>query len=48
MPRSPLSTRSVTHLADLLRAERTRRDTRYRRLNPGRQALLVLAHRRKR
>jgi hypothetical protein len=40
----PLSTRSLTHLADLLRAERNRRGTRYRRLDPGRQALLVLAH----
>jgi hypothetical protein len=39
----PLSTRSLTHLADLLRAERARRGTRYRRLDPGRQALLVLA-----
>jgi hypothetical protein len=40
----PLSRRSLTHLADLLRAERARRGTRYRRLHPGRQALLVLAH----
>ncbi len=40
----PLSRRSLTHLADLLRAERVRRGTRYRRLDPGRQALLVLAH----
>ena len=40
----PLSRRSLTHLADLLRAHRARRGTRYRRLDPGRQALLVLAH----
>ncbi len=40
----PLSRRSLTHLADLLRAERVRRGTRYRVLDPGRQALLVLAH----
>ncbi len=40
----PLSTRSLTHLSSLLRAERARRGTRYRRLDPARQALLVLAH----
>jgi hypothetical protein len=40
----PLSRRSLTHLADLLRAHRARRGTRYRRLSAGRQALLVLAH----
>jgi hypothetical protein len=40
----PLSTRSLTHLTSLLRAERIRRGTRYRRLSPTRQALLVLAH----
>jgi DDE superfamily endonuclease/Helix-turn-helix of DDE superfamily endonuclease len=40
----PLSQRSLNHLADLLRAHRTRCGTRYRRLDPGRQALLVLAH----
>jgi DDE superfamily endonuclease/Helix-turn-helix of DDE superfamily endonuclease len=40
----PLSTRSLTHLADLLRGHRARRGTRYRRLDAGRQALLVLAH----
>jgi hypothetical protein len=40
----PLSSRTLTHLAGLLRAERLRRGTRYRRLDPGRQALLVLAH----
>jgi hypothetical protein len=40
----PLSQRSLIHLAGLLRADRARRGTRYRRLDPGRQALLVLAH----
>jgi transposase len=40
----PLSTRTLTHLADRLRLHRTERGTRWRRLDPGRQALLVLAH----
>jgi hypothetical protein len=40
----PLSTRSLTHLAGLLRHHRTRRGTRYRRLDVAGQALLVLAH----
>ncbi|MET9301307.1 transposase family protein [Micromonospora aurantiaca] len=40
----PLSTRSLNHLAELLRTHRARRGTRYRRLDHGRQALLVLAH----
>jgi hypothetical protein len=40
----PPSTRSLTHLTDLLRTHRQRLGTRYRRLDPGRQALLVLAH----
>jgi hypothetical protein len=40
----PLSTRTLTHLADLIRAHRTRLRSRWRRLNPGEQALLVLAH----
>jgi transposase len=40
----PLSTHTLTHLADLLRVHRANRGTRWRRLNPGRQALLVLAH----
>jgi hypothetical protein len=40
----PLSTRTLTHLADQLRAHRAARGTRWRRLDPGRQALLVLAH----
>jgi hypothetical protein len=40
----PLSTRSLTHLAELLRGHRARRGTRYRRLDAAGQALLVLAH----
>lgn len=40
----PLSTRALTRLADLLRAHRSRRRCRWRRLDAGRQALLVLAH----
>lgn len=40
----PLFTRSLTHLSDLIRAHRTNRGTRWRRLDPGRQAMLVLAH----
>jgi hypothetical protein len=40
----PLSTRTLTHLADRLRAHRADRGTRWRRLDPGQQALLVLAH----
>ena len=40
----PLSNRTLVRLADLIRAERTRRRSRWRRLEPGRQALLVLAH----
>lgn len=40
----PLSTRTLTRLADLLRTHRRRRRCRWRRLDPGRQALLVLAH----
>ena len=40
----PLSTRSPHHLADLVRAHRARRRSRWRRLDPGRQALLTLAH----
>lgn len=31
-------------LADLIRAHHAKRRSRWRRLNPGRQALLVLAH----
>lgn len=40
----PLSTTTLTHLSDLLRSAREVNGTRWRRLNPGRQALLVLAH----
>lgn len=39
-----LSRAHLTHLADLLRAHRNRIGSRWRRLDPGRQALLVLAH----
>jgi hypothetical protein len=37
-------TAHLTHLADLLRGHRARIGTRWRKLAPGRQALLVLAH----
>jgi hypothetical protein len=40
----PLSTRTLNHLADLIRRHRDHRRSRWRRLNPGRQALLALAH----
>jgi DDE superfamily endonuclease/Helix-turn-helix of DDE superfamily endonuclease len=40
----PLSTRTLTHLADLLRSHRAANGTRWRRLDPGAQSLLVLAH----
>ncbi|MEN3616239.1 transposase family protein [Plantactinospora sp. ZYX-F-223] len=40
----PLSTRSLNHVADLIRSHRHQRRSRWRRLAPGRQALLVLAH----
>jgi DDE superfamily endonuclease/Helix-turn-helix of DDE superfamily endonuclease len=40
----PISTATLTHLSDLLRSAREVNGTRWRRLNPGRQALLVLAH----
>jgi hypothetical protein len=39
-----LSRAHLSHLADLLRAHRNRIGSRWRRLDPGRQALLVLAH----
>lgn len=42
-----LSTRHVTVLADALRGHRARIGSRWRKLDPGRQALLVLAHLRK-
>src|SRR5437764_1381012 len=40
----PLSNRTLVELADLLRHQRHQRRSRWRRLGPGRQALLVLAH----
>ncbi|GAB3836179.1 transposase family protein [Dactylosporangium cerinum] len=40
----PLSTRSLTRLSQLLRTHRTIVGSRWRRLAPDRQALLVLAH----
>ena len=40
----PLSTRSLNHLAGLIRTQRQQRRSRWRRLDPGRQALLALAH----
>jgi hypothetical protein len=40
----PLSTRSLNHLADLVRTHRHQRRSRWRRLDPGRQAVLALAH----
>ncbi|BCB86995.1 transposase family protein [Phytohabitans suffuscus] len=39
-----LSRAHLTHLADLLRGHRARIGSRWRKLTPGRQALLVLAH----
>jgi hypothetical protein len=39
-----LSTRSLNHLAALIRTRREQRRSRWRRLEPGRQALLALAH----
>ncbi|MER7475773.1 transposase family protein [Micromonospora sp. NPDC000018] len=40
----PLSARSLNHLAGLIRRHREQRRSRWRRLDPGRQALLALAH----
>jgi len=40
----PLSTRTLVYLSDLLRARRNQVGSRWRRLDAGRQALLVLAH----
>jgi len=42
-----VSNRALIMLADALRARRTQLRTRWRRLAPGRQALLVVAHLRK-
>jgi hypothetical protein len=41
----PLSGRTPNHLAQCIRAHRKQRRSRWRRLDPGRQALLALAHR---
>jgi hypothetical protein len=43
-PSIPLSPGSLNHLADLIRTHRHQRRSHWRRLNPGRQALLALAH----
>ncbi|GAA3284123.1 transposase family protein [Dactylosporangium vinaceum] len=40
----PLSSRTLTHLADRIRRHRRQRRSRWRRLDPARQALLALAH----
>lgn len=40
----PLSSRTLNDLADRIRAHRNQRGSRWRRLPPGRQALLALAH----
>jgi hypothetical protein len=40
----PLSTRTLNHLAGLIRRHREQRRSRWRRLDPARQALLALAH----
>jgi hypothetical protein len=42
------SARTLNHLAGLIRRHRGRRRSRWRRLDPGRQALLVLAQLRNR
>jgi len=39
-----LSSRTLNHLADRIRSHRQQHKSRWRRLNPGRQALLALAH----
>ncbi|MGK5738924.1 transposase family protein [Micromonospora sp. URMC 103] len=40
----PLSTRTLNHLAGLIRRHRHQHRSRWRRLGPGRQALVALAH----
>lgn len=40
----PLSHRTLTQLSDLIQQRRNQLRSRWRRLEPGRQALLVLAH----
>ncbi len=44
----PLSNHTLIRPGDLIRAEHVRRRSRWRRLDSGRQALLVLAHLRRR
>ncbi|MEV0005730.1 transposase family protein [Micromonospora sp. NPDC050980] len=39
-----LSSRTLNHLADLIRRHRGQHRSQWRRLDPGRQALLALAH----
>jgi len=39
-----MSTRTLNHLADLIRAHRKQIGSRWRRLEPGRQAPMTLAH----
>ena len=39
-----LSTHTLNHLADLIRQHRRLQRSRWRRLDPGQQALLTLAH----
>lgn len=43
----PLSSRILNHLAEHIRSYRKQRRSRWWRLEPGRQALLALAHLRK-
>src|SRR4051794_14024300 len=40
----PLSRRTLTHLAGIIRPHRTASGTRWRKITPGQPALLVLAH----
>lgn len=40
----PLSSRTLNHLAGLIRRHRSQHRSRWRRLGPSRQALLALAH----
>ncbi|MER7416133.1 transposase family protein [Micromonospora peucetia] len=40
----PLSSRTLNHLANRIRGHRNQHRSRWRRLDPGRQALLALAH----
>ncbi|MFC7717388.1 transposase family protein [Nonomuraea recticatena] len=40
----PLSNHTLTRLADLIRTQRAERRSRWRKLDPARQALLILAH----